>query len=122
CECVDFRINGLGTCKHVEAVLLHLQGRFKRLFEAAAKNGTSRLDLTPDPASDSIRLLNGNGSLPRSLKAWFDKDGVFRNGRPEEMIETLKSLAASELPELRLSQELGPWLEARRQAAERKQL
>src|SRR5258707_5934089 len=24
CECVDFRINGLGTCKHVEAVLLHL--------------------------------------------------------------------------------------------------
>ena len=32
CECVDFRINGLGTCKHVEAVLLHLQGRFRRLF------------------------------------------------------------------------------------------
>src|SRR5207247_6311110 len=25
CECVDFRINGLGTCKHVEAVLLQLQ-------------------------------------------------------------------------------------------------
>src|SRR5438128_2062851 len=25
CECVDFRINGLGTCKHVEAVLLHLE-------------------------------------------------------------------------------------------------
>ena len=22
CQCVDFRINGLGTCKHVEAVLL----------------------------------------------------------------------------------------------------
>src|SRR5690349_12942081 len=24
CECVDFRINGLGTCKHIEAVLMHL--------------------------------------------------------------------------------------------------
>ena len=24
CDCVDFRINGLGTCKHVEAVLLQL--------------------------------------------------------------------------------------------------
>src|SRR5437899_5249161 len=24
CDCVDFRINGLGTCKHVEAVLLLL--------------------------------------------------------------------------------------------------
>src|SRR5579862_9668375 len=27
CECVDFCINGLGTCKHVEAVLLHLGAR-----------------------------------------------------------------------------------------------
>src|SRR6266496_6620956 len=43
CECVDFRINGLGTCKHVEAVLLQLQARFKRHFLAAARNGTPRL-------------------------------------------------------------------------------
>ena len=57
CDCVDFRINGLGTCKHVEAVLLHLQARFKRLFQAAETNGTPRLDVVPDPDSDSIRLL-----------------------------------------------------------------
>src|SRR5687767_14316396 len=25
CTCVDFRINGLGTCKHVEAVLHYLE-------------------------------------------------------------------------------------------------
>src|SRR6185436_13566550 len=60
CECVDFRINGLGTCKHVEAVLLQLQARFKRLFQAAARSGTPRLDLVPDPANGSVRLLNGN--------------------------------------------------------------
>src|SRR6266704_929220 len=36
CDCVDFRINGLGTCKHVEALLLYLQARFKRLFRVAA--------------------------------------------------------------------------------------
>src|SRR3977135_3720120 len=59
CDCVDFRINGLGTCKHVEAVLLLLQARFKRLFQAAASNGTPRLDLVPDSANDSVRLLNG---------------------------------------------------------------
>src|SRR5713226_6266076 len=52
CDCVDFRINGLGTCKHVEAVLLHLQARFKRLFLAAARKGSPRLDLVPDPAND----------------------------------------------------------------------
>lgn len=35
CDCVDFRINGLGTCKHIEAVLLHLQALVRRLFIAA---------------------------------------------------------------------------------------
>src|SRR2546422_4968411 len=64
CDCVDFRINGLGTCKHVEAVLLHLEARFKRLFQSAVKNGTPRLDLVPDPVSDSVRLQNGHRPLP----------------------------------------------------------
>ena len=40
CDCVDFRINGLGTCKHVEAVLLHLEARFRRLFKAAQEHGS----------------------------------------------------------------------------------
>jgi hypothetical protein len=122
CDCVDFRINGLGTCKHAEAVLLHLQARFKRLFRAAETNGTPRLEVVPDPASDSIRLLNGNGALPRALRVWFDPDGALRKGQPEEAIEALKQLDAGTLPALRLSQELGPWLEGRRRAAERKEL
>src|SRR5947208_6312151 len=83
CDCVDFRINGLGTCKHVEAVLLQLQARFKRLFLAAAKNGTPRLDLIPDPANDSVRLLHSNGSLPAPLRAWFGREGTLRKGAPE---------------------------------------
>ena len=50
CDCVDFRINGLGTCKHVEAVLLLLERRFKRLFQAASQKGSDRVDLVPDVA------------------------------------------------------------------------
>jgi len=122
CDCVDFRINGLGTCKHVEAVLLQLQARFKRLFRAAEISGKPRLDVMPDPESDSIRLLNGDGAMPRALEAWFDADGALRKGLPEEAIEALKQLDANQAPALRLSQELGPWLEGRRRAAERKQL
>src|SRR6266568_3106763 len=122
CDCVDFRINGLGTCTHVEAVLLHLEGRFRRLFQAAAKNGTPRLDIVPDPASDSLRLLHGNSPVPATLKPWFDPSGRLHNGAVEEAIETLKNLAASDAPDLRLSQELGPWLELRRRAAQRVEL
>jgi hypothetical protein len=122
CDCVDFRINGLGTCKHVEAVLLQLQARFKRLFRVAEANGTTRLDLLPDAATDSIRLLSGDGVVPRALKVWFGADGALLKGLPEEAIEALRQLAAGAVPALRLSQELAPWLEGRRHAAERKQL
>jgi hypothetical protein len=117
CDCVDFRINSLGTCKHVEAVLWHLEGRFKRLFRAAASNGT-----VPDPATGAIRLHKNGGALPRQLKRWFDEDGTLRECSPEESLEALRQLAAEDLPDLRLSQELAAWVEQRRRTAERKQL
>jgi superfamily II DNA or RNA helicase len=122
CDCVDFRINGLGTCKHVEAVLLQLQARFKRLFDTATKSGTTRFDLIPDPANNSVRLVNGGGAIPSALRKWFDADGLLRQGRIEDAMESLKELAASRTPELRLSQELEPWLETRGRADERKRL
>lgn len=122
CDCVDFRINGLGTCKHVEAVLLYLESRYKRLFQKAGRNGGTRLDIVPDPANSSLRLLNGKGPLPATLKSWFKADGELKQVAPEEALEPLSRLAEQEIPELRLSQELGPWLEARQRAAERKQL
>jgi len=80
------------------------------------------LDVVPDPGNGSIRLIGGDGALPRALKAWFDADGALRQGLPEEAIEALKQLGDDEAPGLRLSQELGPWLESRRCAEERKQL
>ncbi len=122
CECVDFRINGLGTCKHVEAVLSYLEARFKRLYRAAAANGEGRLDVLPDPEHDSLRLSNGHMPPPPALRRWFRADGLLAEGTPETVLPELKRLAAAEASELRVSQELEPWLEARRRAAERKQL
>jgi superfamily II DNA or RNA helicase len=122
CDCVDFRINGLGTCKHIEAVLLHLQGRFKRLFQAAAKGSSPRLDVVPDAQTGSIRLVKGEGPLRPVLREWFDEDGALCAGLPEEAIEALRQLGADKVPELRLSQELEVWLQGRRRAEERKRL
>jgi hypothetical protein len=122
CDCVDFRINGLGTCKHIEAVLLHLEARFKRLFQAAADGGSPRLDVVPDAQTGSIRLANGQGRLRPVLREWFDEDGALCAGSPEEALEALRRLGPDKVPELRLSQELGPWLEVRRRAQERKEL
>src|ERR1017187_7277709 len=72
CQCVDFRINGLGTCKHVEAVLLCLQARYKRAFEAVTQNGYTRFVVLPDPLHDTLPLVNGHGPLPSALRKWFN--------------------------------------------------
>jgi hypothetical protein len=40
CTCTDFRINGLGTCKHIEAVLLNLEASFPKIFDRAMQNGS----------------------------------------------------------------------------------
>jgi superfamily II DNA or RNA helicase len=122
CQCVDFRINGLGTCKHVEAVLLWLQARHARLFQAAAQDGSTRWEVLPDSLHNTLRLVNGRGPLPPALREWFDSDGRLVESAPETAAEALRRLAASQLPQLRVSQELEPWLEARAQAAERKEL
>lgn len=122
CACIDFRINGLGTCKHVEAVLLHLQARFKRLFEAARKGGSNRVEITVDSVRDSIVASRNGGPLPRELTRWFGPDGTLRNGSPEAALEALRELSGSALPALRLSQEIDDWIAVRRQASERTRL
>jgi hypothetical protein len=121
CDCVDFRINGLGICKHTEAVLMHLQARYRRLFNTAAKNGSPRIDLVLESAHDTLRLRHG-GPLPRPLQKWFTADGILANGSLDEAIQELRRLANDGLPELRVAQEVEGWLEQRRRAAERKLL
>jgi hypothetical protein len=122
CGCVDYRINGLGTCKHVEAVLLHLQARFRRLFQTAARGGSTRIEVTIDPRSGRLCASNGGGALPKALNRWFGRQGEFVDGEIDEAIEGLRQLAATELPALRISRELIPWIENRNRAVERREL
>src|SRR5438093_9126320 len=48
CTCADFRINGLGTCKHIEAILLLLARRHRAEFKAAMRGSSPRVDIVPD--------------------------------------------------------------------------
>lgn len=122
CECVDFRINGLGTCKHVEAVLLNLQARHKRLFQAAKSSSSDRIEITLDRAADTVRILHTAAPVPKVVAKWFGEDGRLAHGTPEDAVEALQLLRKRDLPEIRVSQELEPWFENRRHIEERKQL
>jgi hypothetical protein len=122
CACQDFRKNGLGTCKHVEAVLLQLEARFKRLFAQSVKDGSPRVDVVPDDAADTLRVERGLERLPATVHKWFTADGRLSGAPVEDALAALEKLSAAGLPEVRLSQEILPWLEARRHRAERKEL
>ena len=101
CDCVDFRINGLGTCKHVEAVLLLLQARHKRLFRAAMEGSSDRIEITLDHAADTLRVLHNRRTLPRAVARWFGMDGRLAEARPESAIEALRQLGGDGLPQIR---------------------
>ncbi len=100
CSCVDFRINGLGTCKHVEAVLLHLEARYKKPFQTARENGGERIDIVPDAAAGTLRAMGDRKELPKPLRDLFDAGGLLRDGAAEEAIERFRNLAR---PTLRIA-------------------
>ena len=124
CDCIDFRTNRLGTCKHVEAVLLQLQSRSKRQFKEAQRGGSTRIDVQPDVDSGTLRVvLNENKLLPQSLRSWFKPNGSpnHADAALEETLEALSQLR-KRLPALRISQEVVPWMESRRRIAEAREL
>jgi hypothetical protein len=49
CTCPDYRKNGLGTCKHIEAVLRRLRAHGEQAFEAAARQGSPYVDIYCPP-------------------------------------------------------------------------
>ncbi len=116
CNCVDFRINALGTCKHVEATLLYLEARHRRLFREAQKNGGGRIDVVPDLLSGGLRIEGAVGLLPRRIRGIVNEEQRLVSEDPEQILESLRRAG---VPVLRISQDVGPWLEARRQREER---
>lgn len=114
CTCPDFRTAGLGTCKHVEAVLIRLKRRHKADFTLAEKSGSPWIDIVPD--RDSLRIGRNLGKLPASLRPIFDSNGTLL-GDPGESLPKLRRCG-----KVRISQDVAPFLETRRRAAERRTL
>lgn len=118
CSCTDFRINGLGTCKHVEAVLLHLARRHKSEFNAARRGEPSpRIDLVPDGAAGRLRIERNLDRLPSRLRERFDSAGL---QLPDlDPADLAAELTAAAPPHLRVSLEATAWLAAREVAIDR---
>lgn len=111
CTCTDFRINGLGTCKHIEAVMLHLARRQRAHYKGAAKMPSSRVDIVVDGESGRLRAERNAQRLPGGLRDYFDRGGLaLLQVDPEELVGRLE---ASRSSLLRISQDVHRWIEMR---------
>jgi hypothetical protein len=118
CTCTDFRVNGLGTCKHIEAALLHCARAHRAEFKAAKRGAQSpRIDLVPDRAAGRLRIERNLPKLPPRLRVRFDDTGLqLPDLDPADLV---RELIAAHRPELRVSLETTAWLTARELALDR---
>jgi hypothetical protein len=117
----DFAHNGLGTCKHTEAVLFHLQSRFPGPYKLAAKNGSKRCDLVAERAAKTLTLLSPAAiDLPSAFRQKFDKSGLLKPGN--DPLKVFASAGEITDPAFRISIEVPPFLEELRNKRESVQL
>ncbi len=128
CECPDYQVNGLGICKHIEAVLLWVRKGRIRKYKRAAVEGSPRVEIYLDQRDRRISIawpgVNFyDASIGRILEPFFSNDG----GLLADPLTALPALqreidkAPKELQaKIRLSRDLQPWLVEQRQRAEPK--
>src|SRR5262245_5618241 len=56
CSCPDYKVNTLGSCKHIEAVLKWIRGRGVRQFSEHAKVGSRRVEIFLDQIEQRVHV------------------------------------------------------------------
>ena len=117
CSCMDFRINGLHTCKHVEAVLWQLQKRHRKIWQAAVEQGSPRAEIMRHPSLPTLIVGGQKRRLSTKAKALFAKDGTLS---PDVTLEdAYHILAPLNGQTTRVSNAVHYWMERRRDAEAR---
>jgi superfamily II DNA or RNA helicase len=94
CTCPDYQTNLVGTCKHIEGVLVHLKERLgERWDELAAQSPPVTQIYLHHAEQTTVRIslpLPGPETLHQMLSRYFDTDGVLQG----PLINTLPALLA----------------------------
>ncbi len=98
CSCADFAVNTLGTCKHIEALLLRLHRRFGRSFDRQRYQRT-RASLSlhyGDTLNVRLRLPSEpSADLRKTVFDYFDSNGFLLKDnlrRFEQVLEKLRAV------------------------------
>ena len=119
CECPDHRVNGLGTCKHIEATLNQLQQGRKRAYREAAGKASPYIEIFLDRRDHKIRIRWPLGSQRRSrardlLLPFFTDNNILAGAALDRLPAMQRAIDASPAAirrRIRFSKELRGWLE-----------
>jgi SWIM zinc finger len=80
CSCPGFAVNTLGTCKHIEALLLRLSRRQGKAFESKFSRTRASLSLHyGETLGVRLRLPSSPSSALRAIaREYFDENGVLK--------------------------------------------
>jgi SNF2-related domain len=129
CGCIDYRVNGLGTCKHIEGTIAAMARGRAKSFRAAKSAGNPRVEAFLDRRSTAMPAImwpaEGTGRSFKLAREWLHDylaaDGTLT--RDPQRIETLISEwnAAPEALRriLQVSRHFTPWLDRARRERQR---
>ena len=123
CSCPDFKINGLGTCKHIEYVLadLKLRKRNHKYFDQVYDHGYSSLSIFYGKER-RIRLKRSSRATIDGLDAGiFDADGFLIPGKTAQVEAFIQSVMAVD-PAFRVYPDVIEYVEAYKMNEARKAL
>ncbi len=95
CSCPDFAINTLGTCKHVEAILLRLRKRHQKTLDAVKYKRTRASISLQYGDSIEVRLrmpANPSPGLQAVAKEHFQAGGFLRREHYRRFADVLEAL------------------------------
>ncbi len=130
CDCIDHRVNGLGTCKHIEGVLAALRRRSAKAFREDAARGSPRVEVFLDRRGAATPTLAWPTSDSRHMRVAHDLIAPFLapDGTLASDPETIQALfsawhvaPAAIRRRIRLSRHCTPWLDRRRRERSRQE-
>src|SRR4051795_11683495 len=112
CGCPDYEVNGLGTCKHIEAVL----ARVRTLRQAKTSKGRIEVFLRRTGERPEVRAQRPTGpggyATQELIARYFTDKGALRGDPLVRLPDLARALAASPprvRAAIRLSRHLLPW-------------
>ena len=129
CDCIDHRVNGLGTCKHIEGVLAGLRRGGVRALRQSAQAGSPRVEVFLSRRGDDpgplLRWPDGSDPAQDPIGDWlapYLASGGALDPRPERigaLIANWGEAPPTVRARLRVSRHFAPWLERHRRVLAR---